>query len=59
MFCINCDETISDDAKFCPHCGEDLDEVIDILKETSSTSDFSSVESDLKLSLEVEKWKNA
>ena len=54
MFCTNCGETISDDAKFCPQCGEDLEEVIDILKETSSTSDFSSAESDLKLSLEGE-----
>ncbi len=52
MFCTSCGVTISDDAKFCPHCGEDLEEVLEILKETPSTSDISSAESDLKLSLE-------
>jgi len=52
MFCTSCGATISDEAKFCPHCGEDLKEVIDILKETPSTSDISSEESDIELSLE-------
>jgi len=52
MFCTNCGATISDDAKFCPHCGEDLEEVIEILKEVPRTSDISIAESDFKISLE-------
>ncbi|MFX0083538.1 MAG: zinc ribbon domain-containing protein [Candidatus Hodarchaeota archaeon] len=52
MFCTKCGGTISDDAKFCPNCGEDLTEVMDIIKENSSTSDISIAESDFKISLE-------
>lgn len=51
MYCTACGATVSDEAKFCPHCGEDLKEVREILKEPSSTSDISTVESELELSL--------
>lgn len=52
MFCTNCGATISDDAIFCPLCGTDLEEVLEILKETPSINGISMAESDLKLSLE-------
>ena len=52
MFCTNCGATISDDAKFCPHCGVDLEEIIEIIKEVPSTSDISIAESDFKIFLE-------
>ena len=51
MYCTACGATISDEAKFCPHCGEDLKEVREILKEPSTTSDDSTAESELELSL--------
>jgi hypothetical protein len=51
MYCTACGATVSDEAKFCPHCGEDLKEVREILKEPSSTSDISTIEGELELSL--------
>ncbi|MFW9866721.1 MAG: zinc ribbon domain-containing protein [Candidatus Thorarchaeota archaeon] len=34
MFCTECGSQVPDDSKSCPHCGQNLEEVIELLKET-------------------------
>ncbi|MFX1478900.1 MAG: zinc-ribbon domain-containing protein [Promethearchaeota archaeon] len=39
MFCTECGSQVPDDSKSCPHCGQNLEEVIDLLKETPIMSE--------------------
>jgi hypothetical protein len=46
MFCTECGSEVSDDAQFCPNCGQNLEGVIDLLKEKSVVSEKSDLEPD-------------
>lgn len=52
MFCPKCGSSISDDAEFCPGCGENLEKAKYLLKESPGISDISESDSIIELSLE-------
>jgi hypothetical protein len=47
MFCTECGRQLPNDVKFCPHCGQNLEGVIDLLKEESIISEKSDLKSEI------------
>ncbi|MFX1490572.1 MAG: zinc-ribbon domain-containing protein [Promethearchaeota archaeon] len=46
MFCTECGSQVPDDAQSCPYCGQNLEEVIELLKETPVISEKSVLKSE-------------